>query len=85
MVRFQHGGTFLGRHGRVVQVDPITPALKALGTHLLILECDEPLSTFAFKINMRRYTMAAVYPPLHRHAQRTAEVGRCRLTLSTPR
>ena len=44
-------------HGRAVQVDPIKPKLKAPGTKRLKLKRDEPLSNFAFKINLRRYTM----------------------------
>jgi len=43
--------------GRTVQVDPINPTLKALGTKRLKLKCDEPLSNFAFKFNLRRYTL----------------------------
>ena len=39
-----------------MQVDPIKPTLTAPGTHLFTLKCDEPLSTFAFKFNSRRYT-----------------------------
>jgi len=34
------------------------PVLKALGTVLLKLGCDEALSHFAFKFNLRRYTEA---------------------------
>jgi len=44
-------------HGRAVQVvDPIKPALKAPGTKRLELIYDGPLSNFAFKFNLRRYT-----------------------------
>jgi hypothetical protein len=43
-------------HGKTVQVDRIEPALKAPGIHLLTLKYDEPLSTFAFNFNLRRYT-----------------------------
>jgi hypothetical protein len=32
------------------------PKLKAPGTKRLTLKCDEPLSSFAFKYNLRRYT-----------------------------
>jgi hypothetical protein len=39
----------------VVQVDPIKPTLKAPGTKRLKLDHDEPLSNFAFKINLRHY------------------------------
>jgi hypothetical protein len=35
---------------------PIKPMLKAPGTNLLTLQCDEPLLTFAFKFNLRRYS-----------------------------
>jgi len=41
-----------------VQVDPIKPKLKLPRTKRLKLQCDEPLSKFAFKFNLRRYTMA---------------------------
>jgi len=33
------------------------PALKAPGTERLKLKHDEPLSNFAFKFNLRRYSM----------------------------
>ena len=38
-----------------MQVDPIKPMLKTPVTKRLTLKYDEPLSTFAFKINLRRY------------------------------
>ena len=38
-----------------MQVDPITPTLKAPGTKRLKLKHDESLSNFAFKFNLRRY------------------------------
>ena len=38
-----------------MQVDPIKAKLKAPGTVLLKLKCDEPLSIFAFKFNLRHY------------------------------
>jgi len=44
-------------HGRAVQVDPIKPTLKAPRTKRLKLKCDEPLSDFAFNLNLRRHTM----------------------------
>jgi len=44
-----------GPHGRSVQVDPMKPLLKAPGSMLLKLMYCEPLSTFAFKICLRRY------------------------------
>jgi len=41
-----------------VQFDPIIPTLKAPGTKRLKLKCDEPLSNFAFNINLRRCNKA---------------------------
>ena len=41
-----------------MQVHPIKSMLKAPGTMLLKLKYDEPLSTFAFKFNVRRYIKA---------------------------
>ena len=38
-----------------MQVDPIKPMLKAPGSELLKLNSDEPLSTLAFKFNLRCY------------------------------
>ena len=46
-------------HGRAVQVDPVKPILKPTGTERLKLNSDVPLSPFAFKFNLRRYTTAA--------------------------
>ena len=42
--------------GRVVQVDPIKPVLKAPGTKRLKVNCDILLSNFAFKFNLRLYS-----------------------------
>ena len=42
-----------------MQVDPINPTLKAPGTKRLKLTCDETLSIFAFKFNLRRHTKEA--------------------------
>jgi hypothetical protein len=47
-------------HGRAVQVDTIQTTLQAPGTKRLKLGYDEPLSTFAFKSNLRRYMMNRV-------------------------
>jgi len=41
-----------------VQVAPIKPKFKAPGTKRLKLECDGPLSNFAFELNLRCYIMA---------------------------
>jgi len=59
-----------------VQVDPIKPTLEAPGINLLELKYDKPLSNFAFKFNLRRYSKALMAA--------NDEVGRCRLTLSYP-
>jgi hypothetical protein len=58
--RRQAGGP--GR-GRAVQVDPIKPKLKPPGTKRLKHKHDEPLSSFAFKFNLRRYNVAAGAAP----------------------
>ena len=42
-----------------MQVDPIKPKLKAPGTKRLQLKCDEPLSSSAFKFNLRRYNVVS--------------------------
>ena len=39
-----------------MQLDPFKPKLKAPGTILSTLNYDEPLSSFAFDFNLRRYT-----------------------------
>ena len=71
-----------------MQVDPIKSVLKAPGSMLLKPICDEPLSNFAFKFILRRYTMGV---PIHEIDERLdrlppllRKVGRCRLTLSNP-
>ena len=46
------------RHGRAVQVDPVKPTSKAPGTKRLQLNCEEPLSNFAFNFKLRRYIMS---------------------------
>ena len=46
--------------GEEVQVDPIKPTLKAPVTKRLKLNCDEPLSNFAFKIILRRYNLEII-------------------------
>ena len=38
-----------------MQVDPIKPVLKPPKTKRLKVKVDEPLSSFAFKFNLRRY------------------------------
>ena len=44
------------RQGRAVQVDPMNPTLKAPVSKRLKLKHDEPLSNFAFKFNLRRFS-----------------------------
>ena len=84
-----------------MQVDPIKPTLKAPGTERLKLKCDEPLSNFAFKFNLRRYLQQLavdnIYPDtgsrkrILRHLSmcdtdsHPDKVERCRLTLPNPR
>ena len=45
-----------------MQLDPIKPTLKAPGFKLLKLNYDKPLSNFAFKFNLRRYTQGNFRP-----------------------
>jgi len=47
------------QRGRVVQVDPIKPIVKASGTKRLNPGYDKLLSSFAFTFNLRRYSEAA--------------------------
>jgi len=49
-------GNVLRLRGEAVQADPIKPMLKAPGTKRLKLQHDEPLSSFAFKSNVRCYS-----------------------------
>jgi hypothetical protein len=59
---FRSGETavmYTGAHGEAVQVDPMKPMFKAPGSMLLKLIYDEPLSSFTFKFNLRRYSTAA--------------------------
>ena len=61
-----------------MQAHPIKTRLKLPGTKHLKLKCDEPLSNFAFKFNLRRYIKdirARIAPAIY------GSVGRCRLTL----
>ena len=61
-----------------MHVEPIKPTLKASGTKRLKLQYDELVSSFPFKFNLRRYTMAVI-------SDRTNSVGQCRSTLLNPR
>jgi hypothetical protein len=57
------------RRGRAVQVDPIKLTFKAHGSERLKLEHGKPLSSFAFKFNLRRYSVGPAlytyYDALH--------------------
>jgi len=64
-----------------VQVNPIKPTLKAPGTKRLNPKCDGPVSNFAFKFNLHRYTSERRATYLH---AKYAKVGWCRLPLSIP-
>jgi hypothetical protein len=71
------------QQGRVMQVDPIKLMLKPPGAKHWRLQCDELLSSFAFKFNLRCYSKlrpAAMWPM---QAAATL-VGWCRLTVSKP-
>ena len=57
-----------------MQVDPIKPTLKAPGIECLKLQYDKPLSKFAFKFNLRRYTVA-VAPPQPRRTGWGLDLG----------
>ena len=72
-----------------MQVDPIKPALKAPGTKRLELIYDGPLSNFAFKFNLRRYTecLSSDWTYINKFLVTCSipPVGWSRLTLSNPR
>jgi hypothetical protein len=69
-----------------VQVEPMKSVLIAPGTMLLDLTHDEPLSNFAFNLDLRRYsTVKPDYAACVDIATRASlKVGWCRLTLSNP-
>jgi len=60
-----------------VQVDPIKTTLTAPGTERLKLECDEPLSNFAFNFNLRRYNKVLTDKQRRRAAVQVVS-ARCR-------
>ena len=66
-----------------MQVDPVKLNLKPPGTERLKVQCDDPLSDFAFNFNLRRYVQALV--TLKAPLREIHLVRRCRLILSTPR
>ena len=53
----------VARQGGPVQVDPIKPTLNAPTNERLKLKCDDLLSSFPFKFNLRRYTKT-LSPPV---------------------
>ena len=55
-----------------MQVDPMNPMLKSPGTKHLKLNCDRPLSTSAFKFDLRRYIEAMEDVPRPLQAERAA-------------
>ena len=61
--------------GKAMQVDPLTPKLKALGSRRLKLKYGKLLSNFAFNFNLRRYTAYLASPrscsPRHGTTQRS--------------
>ena len=59
------------RQGKAVQVDPTKSTLKAPGIKLLNLKDDKPLSNFAFKFNLRRYTKGALPARVQRRRRRS--------------
>ena len=73
-----------------MQVDPITPTLKAPGTKRLKLKCDILLSTSAFTFNLRRYVTAlqtfgvALYAPIVERLGRAVQVDPIKPTLKAP-
>jgi len=68
--------------GKVVQLDPFKPTLKAPEAKRLKLECDDLISSFAFNFKSRRYNKAAVVGDT---VGDPFKVGLCGLTLSNPR
>jgi hypothetical protein len=63
-----------------VQVDPIKPELKLPGTKRLKLKCDESLTNFAFKFELRRSVVGLRRPIPHARG-RTVQVDPIKPTL----
>ena len=55
------GGSVVASLGSAVQVEPMKPMLKPPETKRLKLRCGEPLSKFAFKFNLRRYSSGSAW------------------------
>jgi len=62
--------------GRAVQVDPIEPKLKPPGYTRLKPKHNSSLSSFAFKFNLRRYSLAEEPPSAEQVRDPSAEEGR---------
>jgi hypothetical protein len=54
---------FIDELGKAVQVEPIRPTLQAPGTKRLKPKHDKLLSSFAFNVNLRRYSWVAARRP----------------------
>jgi hypothetical protein len=54
----QRGVHDLRQQGEAVQLETMKPVLEAPGIKRLKLNCDELISNFAFKFNLRRYNKA---------------------------
>jgi hypothetical protein len=57
---------------------------KPPGTERLKLKCDDPLTIFAFKFNLRRYNTVLAFARVAEGGRSVAVVGRRRLTLPHP-
>ena len=68
-----------------MQVDPIRSTLIAPGADRLKLKYGQPLSNIAFSYNLRRYIEEQQTEHDAQVADLSAQVGRCRLPLSSPR
>jgi hypothetical protein len=60
--------------GKAVQVATIKPTLKASGTKRLKVRHDVPLSSFAFKIILRRYNVFIHYTLLVAYISKVGEI-----------
>ena len=58
-VFYDDGNVQLELHGKAVQIEPMIIILKAPETKRFKLKCDKPVSTVAFKSNLRRYSTAS--------------------------
>ena len=63
--------------GKVVQVEPMRHVLESPGSLLLKLNYNGPLSSFAFKFNLRSYTWARRGRNTTRRISRTSRTARC--------